>query len=943
MERNTFYFLIPSFDLQSVLIWREPQKFQLPVVRTPRTDDTPWVNSWCEETDDLVSECFEVFAIRIYARRCLWRNPGSTLGVEDVVIAAELVDPHAIPHGKNNLRWFTWADAIQARWTIGKPELDAVALVKHLRSEIQFKEVPINLAVWRRPGWFSEFFQHAVKIIQNQGFFVVNECSLQVKNVVTHGSFRVKVKKIRHTETDCLSLATEGQLTMLVSVYLPCALKPEILKAICSFVQPDIMLPVIAIDSTRNAVVQFEAVFDLDPDPTVIMERLASMHTNSIHSVNFLRKCGVPDRRLCLMSSSIRMIFQHHAFQLASSYMIQFLGNSVCIQSLCSSLASYAVPYTLVHGNVCTENVCVSSEMGGKAIFTNWIFCGISHPFFDYINITEEGLDTVDDKSATERYLRIWSTYESKDRLKNMIDIARPLAYLYKLFAVLEFFDEAEGDEQQELGQEAIRLIKSVLGAVPRALWLSCENNVQTVYDFIIRSPDEGSILTQVSSGRKHLPKTVIFNESTNVTSSWDQNLPELTSKLASELGFDDVLILRSARYAKANDVPGHTVLVTDCLHSWTVRGGHTEWVKLENLACLDWKPTSNVTNPNELFNKYESMVSNPTACVSPWYRDGFLRDVISWSESCLARNNLAFVGALRQKRHCSRSSLLVGDAVSLERPKSKPFKVFVKTVHPDSEEPKLCRFISTAFTNITPLVLGVNSSLNSFIQVDGGTFIPKETDTRLIAKKLAEFQKQSLDHLDRLKSLGAISVERDSAHGYIQAIFENPLLNSINNDGTVSELRRRISEISSLCVELFSSSLPRTLVHGDLHCGNICRHSEGSEPQFLDWGSAFIGHPFCDFAIFCTMGDLSKSDRLIAEEVYFSSWTNYGDRESLLRISKLCLIFYWVLNTYSILQNTRCGDSFHKESVTVSLNSSITFLKGSMDAFVLEYAANIA
>ncbi|MFG2058612.1 phosphotransferase family protein [Micromonospora sp. NPDC048930] len=42
---------------------------------------------------------------------------------------------------------------------------------------------------------------------------------------------------------------------------------------------------------------------------------------------------------------------------------------------------------------------------------------------------------------------------------------------------------------------------------------------------------------------------------------------------------------------------------------------------------------------------------------------------------------------------------------------------------------------------------------------------------------------------------------------------------------------------------------LPDTLVHGDLHPGNV--RGDGRRATFIDWGDAFVGHPAFDILRF--------------------------------------------------------------------------------------------
>ena len=101
------------------------------------------------------------------------------------------------------------------------------------------------------------------------------------------------------------------------------------------------------------------------------------------------------------------------------------------------------------------------------------------------------------------------------------------------------------------------------------------------------------------------------------------------------------------------------------------------------------------------------------------------------------------------------------------------------------------------------------------------------------------------------------------------------PLSNFTQGD-ILSNLRTRIPEIASLCDELFSMGIPHTLVHGDLHLSNINVSNNAKFYRILDWGSAFVGHPLCDFAVFCAMNDISPERWLTVEHSYFPERHDY-------------------------------------------------------------------
>ena len=85
-----------------------------------------------------------------------------------------------------------------------------------------------------------------------------------------------------------------------------------------------------------------------------------------------------------------------------------------------------------------------------------------------------------------------------------------------------------------------------------------------------------------------------------------------------------------------------------------------------------------------------------------------------------------------------------------------------------------------------------------------------------------------------------------------------------------MAECNKRLEKIGQLSVfEQVLQRLPVTLVHGDVHPGNIIRSPEG-ESVLIDWGNARIAPAMLDLANVVTLG----SDSWAA---YFSTWEKAG------------------------------------------------------------------
>src|SRR5262245_50429292 len=89
------------------------------------------------------------------------------------------------------------------------------------------------------------------------------------------------------------------------------------------------------------------------------------------------------------------------------------------------------------------------------------------------------------------------------------------------------------------------------------------------------------------------------------------------------------------------------------------------------------------------------------------------------------------------------------------------------------------------------------------------------------------------------------------------------------------------------MCAMLLTPYLvPYTLVHGDLHPGNIARHQGGY--RFFDWPDACLAHPFCDLLpMLHDAQALPVAARACSHmlESYLELWTAYESLERLRQV----------------------------------------------------------
>jgi aminoglycoside phosphotransferase (APT) family kinase protein len=104
-----------------------------------------------------------------------------------------------------------------------------------------------------------------------------------------------------------------------------------------------------------------------------------------------------------------------------------------------------------------------------------------------------------------------------------------------------------------------------------------------------------------------------------------------------------------------------------------------------------------------------------------------------------------------------------------------------------------------------------------------------------------------------------------------------------------LDRLRAAVPAIRALIDEAATLGIPDTLVHGDLHAGNI--GLRGSGPVFFDWTDACMAHPFLDLVTFLDESDVldaATNARERLRSAYLDEWRGVATADALARCTEL-------------------------------------------------------
>ncbi len=264
-----------------------------------------------------------------------------------------------------------------------------------------------------------------------------------------------------------------------------------------------------------------------------------------------------------------------------------------------------------------------------------------------------------------------------------------------------------------------------------------------------------------------------------------------------------------------------------------------------------------------------------------PWARAGWFKPATAWIEAEARRLEYPPVAAIEYVKTCGISIVLrarttAGDLYFKQAARLPLF----------ADEPVLTAALARLFPRHVLTPVAIDAARGWMLLPDIGIAVPErsEVDAGGAAIRLwGEVQRASVGSVDALFAAGCLDRRLDVLEGQIDPLLDDPETSARMAPEELGELRRLAPQIKRLCRRLASYGLPPTLVHGDLHWGNIALKPEGT--IMFDWTDSCIAHPFLDLATLLDLLD-AFPEREAAQacllDRYLAVWTDYAPLERL-------------------------------------------------------------
>jgi hypothetical protein len=257
-----------------------------------------------------------------------------------------------------------------------------------------------------------------------------------------------------------------------------------------------------------------------------------------------------------------------------------------------------------------------------------------------------------------------------------------------------------------------------------------------------------------------------------------------------------------------------------------------------------------------------------------PWALPGWHDDVRAWLDAELPRLGRRFVG-LEQVKQWSISSVLrvETDGPELYFKVSALLPLFV-------HEGTVTARLAERFPTHVPAPLAVEPG-RGWMLFDAFDLVGWDASVELrceLFRRFAALQLRTAALTDELLAEGCLDRRLDVLERQLEPLLADRTGLHKLTGAEIRELRALAPRFRELCRRLAALGLPPTLVHGDLHVGNVARLD--GRLAYFDWTDACVAHPFVDLHSLRWVRD--EAERTAQLDAYLEPWREVAGEATL-------------------------------------------------------------
>jgi hypothetical protein len=265
-----------------------------------------------------------------------------------------------------------------------------------------------------------------------------------------------------------------------------------------------------------------------------------------------------------------------------------------------------------------------------------------------------------------------------------------------------------------------------------------------------------------------------------------------------------------------------------------------------------------------------------------PWARPGWFAPAAAWVEEAIAALGYTQTGPVEQFRNWSISSLLVAptSAGRVYFKAAADLPLFVN-------EPALVQTLAALYPGQVPTPLRIDRAKRWMLMEEFGPSLRSQRDADLapVLHVYGKLQRESASHLGELADAGCIDRRLPVLAAQIDLLLSDPITQTALEPQEFEALVALAPQLKERCTQMAAYNIPSTLIHGDLHTGNVALRN--GVYLFFDWTDACIGFPFLDlFEVYFFGQQAAAYARL--RDAYLAAWQEFETPARLLEAWEL-------------------------------------------------------
>lgn len=302
-----------------------------------------------------------------------------------------------------------------------------------------------------------------------------------------------------------------------------------------------------------------------------------------------------------------------------------------------------------------------------------------------------------------------------------------------------------------------------------------------------------------------------------------------------------------------------------------------------------------------------------------PWVLPGWQAGIVAWAASHLERRGAGPIAAVEQVRSWDLSCVL--------RVRTPQGRWYLKALPPEYRpEVAITSFLATRFPGMVPHVFATDRERGWLLLEDVG---PLMDDSRLdlwerAIDQIATMQRASVADIGALLALGCQDQRSSALAEQAGMLLAEPLIRAALDQDEYAQLRALVPRLKGYCAALGEHGPLPTLVHGDLHTGNIAQ--DGGRLIFFDWGDACVAHPFLVLVALLDANYLPPDAGQNAQRLRKRYLARWGDEcaPELGADSRMVDALAWLRYTLGCLRCFPSLDTVWQQELALSLTSCL-------------------